>query len=144
MVSSLPDFEQAGRATGGVIYRKHDRSLGLYIYVFIQPHSKEDRFTLELASSPTRRFPFELMPGDHQPTGEARYRISRILETKSDGWWNVNVSESHLPDLAAIMKTFEPEAIKKALDKLPGLVDDAFDRLKSALPKFLTAIQQMR
>lgn len=141
MVAGLPEFEKAGTATGGTVYRKYDTTTGLYIFVFVQPHSKEDRFTLELGSSPTKDFPFAILPGDHEPNGEARYRIGKFLAQKTVGWWNVNVPESRLPDWDAIMKTFEPEAIQNGLARLPGLVEDAVEQVKSALPRFLATIQ---
>ncbi|HLY98567.1 MAG TPA: hypothetical protein VKT33_05825 [Candidatus Angelobacter sp.] len=141
MVADLPEFQRAGTATGGTVYRKYDVTTGLYIFVFVQPHSKEDRFTLELGSSLTKDFPFAILPGDHAPNGEARYRINRFLKQKTDGWWNVNMPESRLPDWDAIMKTFEPEAIQKGLARLPKLVDDAVEQVKFALPRFLATIQ---
>src|SRR5579859_3350796 len=91
MVADLPEFQRAGTATGGTVYRKYDVTTGLYIFVFVQPHSKEDRFTLELGSSLTKDFPFAILPGDHAPNGEARFRINRFLKQKTDGWWHINI-----------------------------------------------------
>jgi len=84
-------------------------------------------------------FPFTLLPGEHESTGEARYRIRTFLDQSTDGWWNVNMSESRL-DIAAIMKTFEPESIQKGLARVQQLVEDAFQQLQFALPKFLATI----
>lgn len=141
MSANLPDFSKSGTAFGGTIYRKHDDETGKYVFIFLEPNVKDDRFTLELASSTAVDFPFHLLPGTKDPSGEARYRIRTFLEEKTDGWWNVNISESRLPDLEAIAKTFEPQAIHEGLLRLPDLVDDAFEQLKSALPKFLATIR---
>ena len=75
MVAGLPEYQKIGREFGGVIYRKHDAENGRYLFIFLEPNPKSDRFTLELAVAPALNFPFNLLPGDHEPTGKARYRI---------------------------------------------------------------------
>src|SRR5262249_26433676 len=94
MNARLPEFQEAGTEFGGVIYRKHDEDNGRYIFIFLEPDPKSDRFTLELASATSPNFPFNLLPGEQEPPREIRYRIRTFLEKKSDGWWNVNVSDS--------------------------------------------------
>jgi hypothetical protein len=140
MAADLPEFQKAGTESGGVIYRRHDVENSRYIFIFLEPNPKSDRFTLELATATVPKFPFNLLPGEQEPPREVRYRIRTFLEKKSDGWWNVNVSESQYPDLDAIMKTLQPEAIQKGLSKLPKLVEDAFKQLQSILPKFMATL----
>ena len=140
MAAELPEFQKAGTELGGVIYRKHDAENGRYLFIFLEPNPKSDRFTLELAAATVPNFPFNLLPGEQEPPREVRYRIATFLEKKSDAWWNVNVSESPLPDFDAIMRTLEPEAIQNGLVKVPELVEDAFRQLQAVLPKFISTL----
>ena len=140
MVLGLPAFQKVGTESGGVVYRSHDSQNGRFLFVFLEPNPKSDRFTLELASTTIPSFPFSLLPGEQAPPREVRYRLGTFLKKKFDGWRDVNVSESRFPDLGSIMKTFEPEAIQRGLDKLPQLVDDAFQQLVSVLPEFISSL----
>lgn len=139
MGAALPEFQKIGTAFGGVIYRKAKDERGKYLFVFMMPAPKLDRFTLELGASTTPDFPFHILPGEVDATGAVRYRIRKFLDTKTEGWWNLN--ESHMPDFAAIMKTFETEEIRRAAARIPNLVDNAFQGLLSAIPKFLATLQ---
>ena len=64
MVAELPEFQKAGTELGGVIYRKHDAENGRYLFIFLEPNTKSDRFTLELAAATVPNFPFNLLPGE--------------------------------------------------------------------------------
>ncbi len=140
MSAGLPEFHKTGTAFGGLIYRKarHENG-GKYILIFMMPAPKVDRFTLELGASDSPDFPFHLLPGEVDAAGTVRYRISKFLDSKSGGWWNLN--ESHVPDLATIMKTFEAKEIQRSAERIPDLVEDAFWHLQSALPRFLATLK---
>jgi hypothetical protein len=140
MKSGLPGFQKTATAFGGVVYRKHDAVIQRNVFVFLEPDSKYDRFTLELAISSSPEFPFDILPGDRTPDGTVRSRIRSFLEPKCDGWWRANESDQLL-DHDAILKMLTPAKVDEAAARIPALVDDAFHQLQAALPRFLAAVK---
>ena len=139
MSAGRPDFQKVGTAFGGLIYRKQSGAGGHYIFIFLSPDSKYDRFTIELASSTTPDYPFDILPGESISGGAARSRIRSFLERRSDGWWRANESDQ-LIDIDAYMNLQSKPRMDDALARIPHLVEDAFQQLPSALAKFLATI----
>ncbi len=140
MTAAFPSFLKTGTAFGGVIYRKREDALQRNLFVFLEPDSKYNRFTLEFAASTESDFPFEILPGDKTPAA-VRNRIRTFLEQKSDGWWRADESD-RLLDPAAIMALQGEENVAAAAARIPRLVDDAFKQLQTALPRFLASLQR--
>jgi hypothetical protein len=140
MVAGLPECQKVATAFGGYVYREKDEGSGRYIFIFLSPDPKYDRFTIELAASTAPDFPLDLLPGEDSTAGTVRRRIRGFLERKSDGWWRVNESDQLL-DLDAFMSLRTRAKMDEAAAKIPELVDDAFRQLKAALPKFLATIR---
>lgn len=136
----LPSFEKAGTDFGGVIYRKRDSDNQRYLFIFLSPSPKFDRFTVELAANSNGEFPFKLLPGDRSPDGAARERIRRVTSGVNDGWWNLN--HSHDPDMKAILES--QERVFTATSAIPGLVEDAIQRVSEAVPIFLRSLKSTR
>lgn len=140
MASELPDFAKTGTAFGGIIYRRRDNASARNVFIFLEPDSKYDRFTLELAASASSEFPFDILPGEKPPSGAARYRIRSFLDPELDGWWRANESDELL-DIAAFMNLGSKEKVDQAGARIPHLVEDAFKQLLAALPKFMALIE---
>jgi hypothetical protein len=140
MIAGLPNCQKVATAFGGYVYRDQDKGSGRYVFIFLSPDLKYDRFTIELAASARPDFPFDILPGEDSPTGAVRRRIRGFLEEKSDGWWRLNESDQLL-DLKAFMSLNNKAKIDEAAATIPLLVDDAFRELKSALPKFLATLR---
>jgi hypothetical protein len=137
MKSLLPSFEKVGTDFGGVIYRKWDSDNQQYLFVFLSPSPKFDRFTVELAVNSKGEFPFSLLPGDKSPDGAVRERIRKFTSGVNHGWWNLN--RSHEPDMKAILES--QEQVFTATSAIPGLVDDAVRRVCEAVPIFLRSLE---
>src|SRR5690349_20992587 len=137
MKSVMPSFEKAGTDFGGVIYRQWDRDSERYVFVFLSPSQKFDRFTIELAVNSKAEFPFSLVPGDRSPDGAARERIRKFVFGVNDGWWNLN--RSHEPDMMAILESQEQSYT--ATSVIPGLVEDSVRRVVEAVPVFLKSLK---
>jgi len=136
MKSMLPSFQKAGTDFGGVIYRKWDHADKKYVFIFLSPSPKFDRFTVELAVNPEAEFPFSILPGDKSPRGAARERIRRF-SNKKDGWWDLN--HSHEPDMKLILEA--KDKVFKATSAIPGLVEDAVLQICQAIPVFLQSLE---
>lgn len=139
MAATLPAFSKTKTAFGGLIYRKRDDTSGRYIFLFLYPSPKYDRFTVEFAASASPDFPFGMLPGDRPSDGGARTRIRSFLEQKSDGWWRANKSDELL-EIAALMNLRSGEQVAAAAARIPQLVNDVFVQLQPALSRFLIAV----
>jgi hypothetical protein len=137
MRARFPDFQKVGTAFGGVIYRKGLPD-GTSVFCFLLPHTKLDRFTLELAVSDELAYPFDILPGTSKENVKRRIRINSLIPSGDRGWWNTN--SSHEPDLSRILQTWDPDEIAKAEKLVPGLVADAVEQLAKALFIFMDQI----
>jgi hypothetical protein len=104
-------------------------------FCFLCLSSKLDRFTLELALSEQKKYPFDVLPGIQAECGKTRIRINHLIKAADHGWWNLNLS--HIPDLGKILRTNHPEELAKAEDRIPALVADAIQQLAKVLSDFL-------
>lgn len=138
MRTFLPSFQKVETDFGGVIYRRPQEIGGKYIFIFLSPSPKFDRFTIELASSSEPTFPFDLLPGDKTPLGTARERIRKFLPGGTDGWWNLN--RSHEPEMGAVIESLGDT--HKSASTIPALVADAVEQIQQALPRFLESLEK--
>jgi hypothetical protein len=136
----IPGFQKTGTSMGGVIYRKYDEVIQRNVFILLWPHSEFDSFTLEVAVSFALEFPFDILPGDRTPAGTVRSRIRGYLGPKSDGWWRIN-EDALLADFETALELRTPDKIAEATTRIPALVDNAFNQLQAALPRFLATIK---
>ena len=89
----LPHFarDQASNVPPEVVqYVWGSANKQLLFYVCLQFHRIWDRFTIELAWSSQGRYPGYAPPAepeDEAPTGEMRFRLSRLWASSEDVWW---------------------------------------------------------
>ena len=137
--SALPDFRKVGTDFGGVIYRQHDETGQRYIFIFLSPSPKLDRFTVELAVNSVPQYPFEILPGDKIERGAARQRIRQFFPNSGDGWWNLNRSHEIEPNISLHLQ--DRGDVQAALSKIPAAVQDAIEKVCGALPKFIRSLE---
>src|SRR5512135_3669530 len=92
MRSYFPEFTKMGTFAGGVVYRHFDDAVQRYIYIYLQPHSKNDSFIIEFAASRSVEYPFDILPGQNDVSGVVRARINEFSSLPVGGWWNLNRS----------------------------------------------------
>ena len=135
----LPDFQKIGTDFGGVIYRKREEDRCRYIFIFLSPSPKLDRFTIEFAANRMAEYPFELLPGQKTSEGVTRYRIRKFMVSKGDGWWNLNRSHELEADLSKHLA--DGSDVSSALSKIPAAVDDAIGQILATITPFLRALE---
>jgi hypothetical protein len=132
----FPQLDKLSNEFGGVVYLMQGRNDGYFIFVFLSPSPKFDRFTIEFAANSEARFPFELFPGDRDKAAR-RERIRTVYTGTSDGWWNL--SDSHQPDLELVLKA--QSDLEGAFNRVLPAVNKAVTSLRKALPDFLASLQ---
>lgn len=138
MKTMLPSLEKAGTDFGGVIYRQREEDGRRYIFVFLYPDPKYDRFTIEFAANSLSTYPFEVLPGDKGGGKALRCRIGRFLGTRMDFWWKLNRSDELEPNFKRYLQ--DHRDLQGALSKIPDAVQDAIDQIVVALPKFIGSL----
>lgn len=153
----LPQFREAkcDRSSGTYNLYEWIAAAGLHIYLVLQIHTRDDRFTIELSWSRHGRFPEHLgllyprdlpvsrISRDRPKDGEFRFRLPYLYALK-DVWWELNPT----PTLEQILEQQRaltegggvPDAsIQAGLDRVDPCVQDAVDQiLEHGLPFVMT------
>lgn len=151
-MSAVPQFAkvQDPDATRGTVVYESALAPDLAFYVFLQPDTRDDRFTVEIAWSRTGRYPFFAMPEvspDAPPDGRGAFRIRlpRFWTTEPgiDFWWEIRPRPS-LADLEREIRNFPAIATGKrpvspeALARVDETAAEAVRRISEyALPFFV-------
>jgi hypothetical protein len=151
----LPGFKQVHtgeRPKGGLLYAK-DWDGRFKAYVGLQIADNEDLFTVNVAGSVKRRYPYGLSAAawwdkrgpsykvhDRTPCGEFLLRLGELRKPHRDRWWPVSsFKEPEVDDAAAWERYIFDDSVEAGIapDRLAQSLADVFNRLeKDALPYF--------
>lgn len=110
----------------------------IWAYILLVFSPKDDSFTVEIAWTKTKNFPaytFNL-PYENSERENSRFRLSQLIDVKSDYWWYLGRRKTLDDDL------FVPdEDIKNLLPKVKPLVDDAIQKIRHYAIPYLKSLE---
>jgi len=114
---------------------------GLSFFLLLQPADDYDEFTIEVSWTTDGEYP--MLVSDDSPLklsrkGKMRFRLCQFW-TDEDEWFYVcpRPSEEHLKAYFYGGADYYPESPEEAVRRVPGLIDEAFQRIRDhAVPYF--------